>query len=331
MSTATGTLSGTVVDEGGTPISGATLTLIGTGAPQVQRADAQGLFTFTAVAVGNYRLSAVADDHRPTTVSNIAISPGQNTETTVAMAAATDPPQTADEGENSSPAQSTGKFANWLAAGQLIVMAVIGGIFVFSLIVGVTGNDGLNMVRLKDEETARGVITYLVAVATVAIATILVMAAIMSDGKNGIEKRFAQGKEVLTLLIGVLGTIIGFYYGSTTRAAAASQTTTPASVIQIAPVKVTPESPVIGAPLNISGQVSGGIPPYTYDIKFDPTVIPTDRFPPVADQPSSDGKISHDLTIPAEAPEGEVIFTIVVKDKNGTVKEHPQKITLKKP
>jgi len=56
----------------------------------------------------------------------------------------------------------------------------------------------------------------LVAVATVGIALVLVVYVVTSDKKDQVKEGFPLAKEVLTSLIGVLGTIVGFYFGSTT-------------------------------------------------------------------------------------------------------------------
>lgn len=65
--------------------------------------------------------------------------------------------------------------------------------------------------RSGDVGFARGLITSLVVLATVTIALTLVFG--LSYSKNeSFEKRFALGKDVLTIFIGLLGTIMGFYY-----------------------------------------------------------------------------------------------------------------------
>jgi hypothetical protein len=216
----------------------------------------------------------------------------------------------------------------WLSVGQYLVLGIIGVIFVYFLIAGVLGSDGKNIERLADHEIARGVITYLVAVATVAIATVLVMAAILGGGKD-FERKFAMGKEVLTLLIGVLGTIIGFYYGSSTQKAEAARS----AAVEVAPVKLTPETPSIGGTFNLATVIKGGTAPYTYTIRFDPANLVS---PAVENQTSKDGKISHDLTVSKDATAGTPIkFVIDIKDaKNNRFeynKDGQQQITLKAP
>ena len=79
------------------------------------------------------------------------------------------------------------------------------------LMYGITSHNLLP--SLASIPVSRGLITFLIAVVTVMIALILVLATVVSDSPD-LFKRFSQGKEVLTMLIGVLGTIVGFYFGN---------------------------------------------------------------------------------------------------------------------
>ncbi len=57
---------------------------------------------------------------------------------------------------------------------------------------------------------ARGLITFLIAVTTMGIAIMLAIFTIFSKGGPDDDKQFDKGKQVLSVLIGLLGTIVGF-------------------------------------------------------------------------------------------------------------------------
>jgi hypothetical protein len=204
----------------------------------------------------------------------------------------------------SRPCTEREKIFTWLTVGQYVVLGAIGTIIVMYLFTGLLGNNtGPFLFALSKPEVARGIITFLVAAGTVSLAVLLVMAAIMSSGSKDLEHRFAFGKEVLTLLIGILGTIVGFYYGSANENA---------TTLTLSPVALSEPAPKIGDKFTIDAVVIGGEPPYTYSIKFNPANI----IPDVIDQQSA-GPIHQELTIPTDkaAKADQVItFTIDVKD-----------------
>src|SRR5688572_15150568 len=61
----TGSLFGSVDDPEGKPLPGATVTLSGGGAPQVQTTDEQGRFRFPGLSPGEYHLEARLDSFSP--------------------------------------------------------------------------------------------------------------------------------------------------------------------------------------------------------------------------------------------------------------------------
>jgi hypothetical protein len=75
---------------------------------------------------------------------------------------------------------------------------------------------------IAEQRVARGLITFLIAITTVGIAIILALSSVSGEATDADDKRFDRGKQVLTMLIGVLRTIVGFYFGS----AAPQQTST---------------------------------------------------------------------------------------------------------
>lgn len=95
-------------------------------------------------------------------------------------------------------------FLPHMLVGIISLVALAGLIY----IVWTSSKQGAN-----STEAARNLITFLVAVITIVIALILTLMAFFSTSPD-LKERFSMGKEILTILIGVLGTIVGFYYGS---------------------------------------------------------------------------------------------------------------------
>ena len=71
---------------------------------------------------------------------------------------------------------------------------------------------------LKDVATARGLITFLFAVGTIGIFFVMT-SAIFVGSLSDAEPRFDRIKDALSMLIGIFGTILGFYFGSAQNSA----------------------------------------------------------------------------------------------------------------
>lgn len=142
----------------------------------------------------------------------------------------------------------------------LIPLIIIFGVFaligaaIFGIDSGVLGS----MARL---EFARGLITYLFAVVTIGTAVVLVVSALSSGSSEEVDKRFQRGKEVLSLLLGVFGTIVGFYFGSESQIGSRGDT---AALPRLTPIMVSPSPANAGQELRITAAVLGGTPPYRY-------------------------------------------------------------------
>src|SRR5207253_2413672 len=130
----------------------------------------------------------------------------------------------------------------WL---QYVIFGLFGVGVVLFLILGVIGPYSI-LGDLADIEKARGLITFLIAFGTVAIALILSISVIISRGARA-QQRFTQGKEVLTVLIGVLGTIAGFYFGTSAKG-------TP-QPLQISAIQVSNEQPKPGEKIKITAVI----------------------------------------------------------------------------
>ncbi|HKI02355.1 MAG TPA: carboxypeptidase regulatory-like domain-containing protein [Thermoanaerobaculia bacterium] len=84
----TGNLYGTVTDDQGAALPGVTVTLTGSGAPQVQVTNAQGQFRFLGLGPGQYDLRAELEGFSTIDYPNIVINIGRNTQIEVKLSAA---------------------------------------------------------------------------------------------------------------------------------------------------------------------------------------------------------------------------------------------------
>lgn len=91
---------------------------------------------------------------------------------------------------------------------------------------------------------ARGLITFLFAFATIAVVIITVIATFWVKIEE-VEKRGTLAKEILAILIGIMGTILGFYFGSAKPEGpvqAPAEVTTPAAPTQPPADGTTPDA-----------------------------------------------------------------------------------------
>lgn len=68
--------------------------------------------------------------------------------------------------------------------------------------------------NLKDPAHARGVITFMIVIATITLAFMLVYQAFAVPNEAQAEAGFKRAREVFTGLMGVVGTIVGFYFAA---------------------------------------------------------------------------------------------------------------------
>lgn len=171
-----------------------------------------------------------------------------------------------------------------------IFLTIIGLAAFVALGLGLYASGGRFIESLQHMEIARGMITFLVTMGTVSIAIILVLYAVLSSDATLVKERFPLAKEVLTLLIGILGTILGFYYGSSE------------SKLQKLDVG---EIQIVGKQLLT--RVAGGTKPYRY------TIASTEKAFAEIKGLSEDGWIIHSL--PAAPSKGSTITVDVMDGK----------------
>ena len=177
-----------------------------------------------------------------------------------------------------------------------ITVAVIGVFTLIAMGVGLYFSDFL--VRIGNIDTARGLITFLIAVTTVVTLLIMVLANIMMfELADEADQRFRRGNQLFTALIGILGTIIGYYFGSNHNAGAMNRAT---PAVAIATSSLPPAS--LNESYSTQLSASGGLSPLKWE---------SIRLPPGLELDAGTGLLHGKLTAQPSGP-----FVVVVTDSD---------------
>ena len=167
--------------------------------------------------------------------------------------------------------------------------------------------------QLANADRARGIITFIFSIATISIFLLVSIAIFWSPVE--LEGRFTNAKDLLTILVGILGTIMGFYFASS------NATAPPPLSINTLSLSKPIVSP--GGELILTASLTGGTTPYIYSVRFsDPSNLVQadvlDKLPSIKGKPSLDGKISEAIKTPSElfAPSS-LIVTVTAEDDRG--------------
>ena len=190
--------------------------------------------------------------------------------------------------------------ATLLFFGGVSMLVVAYGIFVSDFII-----------RLQEANAARGLITSLVALSAIVIAMILTLYAIVSTDKELMEKKFGFGKEIFTALVGILGTIIGFYFASDHGGDSRAEPPPPFLSFDLS------KAPHPGENVKFTTLMYTCKPPFHWVISSKPEGIMG-----VGDDP--DGYIEAQLPIPVELPEQEYAIRLTVTDSGGNKVAEPE-------
>jgi hypothetical protein len=161
---------------------------------------------------------------------------------------------------------------------------------------------GRVLVGMGRAQFARGLVTYLFAVVTIGTAVVLVLSAILGTDKE----KFDRGKEVLALLLGVFGTMVGFYFASELSKTEVQGALTVSSVL------VVPQEAAAGGTVRVNAFVRGGTPPYRLAMALG-TELPIEY--PKLSRP--DGWIVEDVQVPVGLRGGVHTLLLGVQDMSG--------------
>jgi hypothetical protein len=189
----------------------------------------------------------------------------------------------------------------------LIVMVLLGTLFYTFL-----SYEGRFLELLARTEVARGVITYLFAIGTIGVA-LLICFAIFTGSFAEANERFQRGKDVLMVLIGVFGTIIGFYFGSEDQRRAQGNEQ---QLTMTGPAVLPAQEVTAGQGFSILSSVAGGTAPYKYSILFDDGDGFDAKALTVLDATSENGLISS-YFMPSVTKDARLSYRIYVVDKDG--------------
>jgi hypothetical protein len=138
----------------------------------------------------------------------------------------------------------TGIFLSTFAVAVFIMLAV-----------GMTNSSFFTSLAQVDQ--ARGLITFLVAICAVAVILLTAINIFWGNSDAKFDDRFKAAKDLVTLVVGVLGTILGFYFGSVTSD----------HVLQLSFDKPTGYSTAVaGSTIPVTATAKNGVAPFNFDL-----------------------------------------------------------------
>src|SRR5262249_35021165 len=113
--------------------------------------------------------------------------------------------------------------------------------------------------QLPDLEFARGIITLIFVLFTIGFAAIVLIHGLFFSNETEEDRQFTRGREVLGLFIGIVGTIVGFYFGSAEKGAAKID------------MALHAELDATTRKVAIHAHATGGTPPYQFVVSVGDT------------------------------------------------------------
>jgi hypothetical protein len=142
----------------------------------------------------------------------------------------------------------------------VISIIIILGVFIL-IGAAIMGLDNGVLGNMANSNFARGLITYLFAVVTIGTAVVLIVSVLTTENTESNMERVDRGKDILSLLLGVFGTIIGFYFGSELNSEHKADAN-----FNVTPLLLSQTLSSSNQELTLTAAVSAGEPPYLYRV-----------------------------------------------------------------
>jgi hypothetical protein len=196
----------------------------------------------------------------------------------------------------------------------LTFLGLFGVIVAGVLVWGIFWHGSSFITLIANVDQARGLITFLFSLTTIALFILIAITTFWME-KEDVEARFNKAKDLLTIMIGIFGTILGFYFGSLANAPGASNP----SELSLTNFGVPSVAVAPGDKTTIGATVTGGKLPIKYDVLFsDPAGSADAPSLSVKDQQIKDNKVAQPITIPATIkPPSLLNYVLVIRDANG--------------
>jgi hypothetical protein len=207
----------------------------------------------------------------------------------------------------------------WGTLGNPVVLIAVSILISVNVLIGMAifGSDHGVLASMSRIDYARGLITYLFAIVTIGTAVLLIVSALTGTDDLAHQRRFQRGKEILSLLLGLFGTIVGFYFGSEISQGNVA-------VLQTAPLRVGRSGTPPNSKITVTTYVSGGKAPYEYAITIGDAA--RGAFEPVP----GNGWIMKELDGAQSAGAGSSQISIDVRDADGH-SSHQSAVLLNQP
>ncbi len=185
--------------------------------------------------------------------------------------------------------------------------AILIGVY-FLITMAILGKDHGVLTSMARYDYARGVITYIFSVATIGMAAALILYALLNATNDDVLKRIQNAKDILSLLLGVFGSIIGYYFASAAKSADRAQT----RKLSITAPLLNPQKVSSGGNFSITALAAGGTPPYQFGV-----VIGSDEDIQFDQNVDDSGWIVKQLPAPDASEPAKLGIKIGVKDATG--------------